>query len=62
MSTIIGNDKELIRDNIKYPDYKKILGNREKVRSDLEVYKNHALEKNIKDLEKAIEQLVVVIP
>lgn len=39
MSTIIGNDKELIKNNVKYPDYKKILGNREKVRSDLEIYK-----------------------
>ncbi|MFB8590209.1 P-loop NTPase fold protein [Enterococcus casseliflavus] len=38
--SIIDDDKELLKENFKYPNYKKLLGTREKVRSDLKIYRD----------------------
>lgn len=43
--SIIDDDKELLKENFKYPNYKKLLGTREKVRSDLKIYRD-LMEKN----------------
>ncbi|MGH1747903.1 MULTISPECIES: KAP family P-loop NTPase fold protein [Enterococcus] len=57
ISSIISNDNEFIRDSVKYPNYKRFLGNREKVRSDLKIYRDLMIKDESKKLIIMIDEL-----
>lgn len=57
ISNIMGNDNEFIRDSVKYPNYKRFLGNREKVRTDLKIYRDLMIKDTSRKLIIMVDEL-----